>query len=102
MKSPRVWKFVERLVVAALLALAIAAIVLLWQRIAGGFVSNREVRQSVVSEAASLKTRLDERCDTVEARLNRIESKIDGLDRKLDRLIELATPRLPDEMRAAE
>ena len=102
MEIPRTWKIAARLVFAALVVLVIAALVLFWLRMAGGFVSNREVRQSVVSEAASLKTRLDERCDTVEARLSRIESKIDGLDRKLDRLIELATPRLPDEMSAAE
>lgn len=86
---------------AAILALTLALLVFVWFRLAGG-VSNREVREAVLAESASLRARLDGRCDAIDARLDRIESKIDRLGEKLDRIIEIATPRLPDGMKTAE
>jgi len=63
-----------------------------------GEATNTMVQTTVVREAARatehLSARLDARCDSLESRLERIEGK-------LDRLLELAVPQLPDDMSPA-
>ena len=49
----------------------------------------------IAAEGAATRTKVDERCDALDVKLDRIESK-------LDKLLQLATPRLPDDMKAAE
>ena len=68
-----------------------------------------ELRETVVSEADAIKAQSAARFDAVESRLDRMEKKLDQIDArsariesKLDRLIDLATPRLPDGMKAAQ
>ena len=98
------------------LRIAIALIVVLvllvlgfwlgWRGADGRFV---ELRETVVSEADAIKAQSAARFDAVESRLDRMEKKLDQIDArsariesKLDRLIDLATPRLPDGMKSAQ
>ena len=87
----------------AAFAVAVAVLVfLLLQILAGGLVPNSKVKECVLNESSSIRTKVDSRSDAIEARLERIESKLDKLDDKLDRILELATPKLPDGMKEAE
>jgi len=93
------------LAAAALVAIALA---LLWWRRCGG-VSHREIRTAVVSEAAAVRSLVDARCDAIERNQAMIMLKVDGLDakldaigRKLDALMKMAEPQLPDGMSPAE
>ena len=77
-----------------------------WRGADGRFA---ELREIVVSEADAIKAQSAARFDAVESRLDRMEKKLDQIDArsariesKLDCLIDLATPRLPDGMKAAQ
>ena len=60
-----------------------------------GGVSHREIKDTVIEQSAEVQAHVDARCDALERKLDRIEAK-------LDKLIEMATPKLPDGMRFAE
>ena len=66
-----------------------------WRLFADGGVSHRDLEKAILRESAAVREHMDVRCDALERRLDRIESKI-------DRLIDMATPKLPDGMRAVE
>ena len=52
-------------------------------------VTNVEVKGAVTEESAAIQSRVDDRCEALEVRLDRIEGKI-------DKLLEIVSPRLPD------
>ena len=86
----------RRIATVALLLLLLLVLAFEWWRFAADRgVSHRDLKEAVARESAVVRERVDARCDALERRLDRIESKI-------DRLIEMATPRLPDGMRAVE
>jgi len=58
-------------------------------------VTNRELKAAVAREGVETRAHVDERCDAIEKKLERIESK-------LDRLLEMATPKFPDGMQPAK
>ena len=77
-----------------------------WRGADGRFA---ELRETVVSEVDAIKAQSAVRFAAVESRLDRMEKKLDQIDArsvrieaKLDRLIDLATPCLPDNMKAAQ
>ena len=92
----KIHTMVKRAVTAALfLLVCIAAMTcFLWWRSYAG-VSNREILGAVREEGAA--TRL-----TVEMQCNALSRKLDRIESKLDRLIDMATPRLPDGMTPAQ
>ena len=86
----------KRFLIAVLLVVVLAIVVAwLWLFYRDGGVTHRELADLVAAEGAATRAKVDMRCDALDARLGRIESK-------LDKLIELATPRLPDGMSVAE
>ena len=86
----------KRFMIAVLLVVVLATVVAwLWLFYRDGGVTHRDLADLVVAEGAATRARMDERCDALDVRLGRIESK-------LDRLIQLAAPQLPDGMKAAE
>ena len=84
-------KRISAVVLAALL-LAAACLWLLWRQ--SGGVSHVEIRDTVVAESGSVKALVDARCDA-------LERKLDAIEGKLDLLIRMATPQLPDGMSPA-
>jgi hypothetical protein len=85
-------KILFSIVFVVVLATAVAW---LWLFYRDGGVTHRDLAGLITAEGAATRARMDERCDALDVKLDRIESK-------LDRLIQLATPRLPDGMKAAE
>ena len=87
---------VKKFLIAVLLVLLLATVVAwLWLFYRDGGVTHRELADLITAEGEATRAKVDERCDAMDAKLDRIESK-------LDKLIQLATPRLPDDMKAAE
>ena len=87
---------VKKLLATVLLVVVLATVIAwLWLFYRDGGVTHRELADLITAEGAATRAKVDERCDAMDARLDRIESK-------LDKLIQLATPRLPDDMKAAE
>ena len=78
-----------------LVAALSAAVAWLWLFYRDGGVTHRDLADLVAAEGAATRAKVDERCNALDVKLDRIESK-------LDRLIQLATPRLPDGMKTAE
>ena len=86
----------KKILIAVLLVLVLATVVAwLWLFYRDGGVTHRDLADLITAEGAATRARVDERCDALDVKLDRIESK-------LDKLIQLATPRLPDGMKAAE
>ena len=86
----------KKILAAVLLVVVLATVVAwLWLFYRDGGVTHRDLADLVASEGAATRAKVDERCNALDVKLDRIESK-------LDRLIQLATPRLPDGMKAAE
>ena len=102
------WRKAKNVAKTVVAALFIAVLVyILW--FVGGGVSNREVRESVVREAASLKELVNARADAIDARLEAVaagevalDAKLTRVEEKLDALLKLAAPQLPDDMKKAE
>ena len=57
-------------------------------------ITNSDVQETVLAESQTIQVQMDARCATLERKLDRIEAK-------LDRLIEMATTKLPDGMTPA-
>ena len=86
----------KKILAVVLLVVVLATVVAwLWLLYRDGGVTHRDLAGLVSAEGAATRARVDERCAALDVKLDRIESK-------LDRLIQLATPRLPDGMKAAE
>ena len=86
----------KKIPIAVLLLVLLAAVVAwLWLFHRDGGVTHRELADRIAAEGAAARERVDERCNALDIKLDRIESK-------LDKLIQLATPRLPDGMKVAE
>ena len=86
----------KKILIAVLLLVLLATVVAwLWLFYRDGGVTHRELADLITAEGAATRTKVDERCDALDVKLDRIESK-------LDKLLQLATPRLPDDMKAAE
>lgn len=86
----------KKILAVILLVVALSsAVAWLWLLYRDGGVTHRDLADLVAAEGAATRARVDERCDALDVKLDRIESK-------LDRLVQLATPRLPDGMKAAE
>ena len=86
----------KKILIAVLLVLLLAIVIAwLWLFYRDDGVTHRDLADLITAEGAATRARVDERCDALDAKLDRIESK-------LDKLIQLATPRLPDDMKAAE
>ena len=90
----KIVKVAKRVAVVIVLAALVLAAAWAWWSFCGG-VSHVEIRDTVREEADSVRNALDSRCDAIERKLDLIESK-------LVRLIEMATPKLPDGMVPAE
>lgn len=87
---------VKKYLIRALLVVVLAILLAwLWLFYRDGGVTHRELADLIVAEGAATRTKVDARCDALDVKLDRIESK-------LDRLIQLATPSLPDGMKSAE
>lgn len=90
----------KSLALAALLAALLAA--WLWH---GRRACARcaELDGTVRREAAAVRACLGDRFERLERRLDglasHVDEKLDGIEAKIDRILELATPRLPDGMR---
>ena len=83
----QITKNVKRAIaLAVLIVFALLAVWVWWTWC--GSVSHAEIRDAIREESESVRKRVDSRCDAIE--------------RKLDRLIEMATPKLPDNMVPAE
>ena len=94
--------------IAACAAVLLAVLVFLAWLFDGG-VSNRMVRESVLDEGEKTRALLNARADAIESRLSSIakvelaiDEKLSRVEKKLDALVELATPKLPDGMREVE
>jgi hypothetical protein len=85
-------KVLIAILIVVLLAMTVAW---LWLFYRDGGVTHRELADLITAEGAATRTKVDERCDALDVKLDRIESK-------LDKLIQLATPRLPDGMKVVE
>ena len=86
----------KKILIAVVLVLLLATVIAwLWLFYRDGGVTHRDLADLITAEGAATRARVDERCDALDVKLDRIESK-------LDKLIQLATPRLPDGMKAAE
>ena len=87
---------VKKLLATVLLIVVLASVIAwLWLFYRDGGVTHRELADLITAEGAATHAKVDERCDALDVKLDRIESK-------LDKLIQLATPRRPDDMKAAE
>ena len=87
---------IRKILAFFLLVVVLAAVVAwLWLFYRDGGVTHRDLAGLIASEGATTRAKVDERCNALDVKLDRIESK-------LDRLIQLATPRLPDGMKTAE
>ena len=87
-------KKIRYIVAASLLVFALLAWLWLFWR--DGGVTHRDIADRISAESLAVQRRVDERCDALDRKHDRIESK-------LDRLIQLATtPNLPDGMKVAE
>lgn len=86
----------KKVLIAVLLVVLLAIVIAwLWLFYRDGGVTHRELADLITAEGAATRAKVDERCDALDTKLDRIESK-------LDKLIQLATPRLPDGMKAVE
>ena len=86
----------KKILIAVLLVVLLATVIAwLWLFYRDGGVTHRELADLITAEGAATRAKVDERCDALDVKLDRIESK-------LDKLIQLATPQLPDGMKAAE
>ena len=87
---------IRKILAVVLLVVVLATVVAwLWLFYRDGGVTHRDLADLVAAEGAATRAKVDERCNALDVKLDRIESK-------LDRLVQLATPRLPDGMKAAE
>ena len=73
-----------------LLAIVIATLCLRY-----GGVTHESIRHAVVSESGAIKDRIDDRYNALDRKLDRIEGK-------LDRILEIATRPLPDNLNHVE
>ena len=86
----------KKILVAVVLILLFATVVAwLWLFYRDGGVTHSELADLITAEGAATRAKVDDRCNALDVKLDRIESK-------LDKLIQLATPRLPDDMKVAE
>jgi len=85
-------KVLIAILIVVLLAMTVAW---LWLFYRDGGVTHRDLADLIAAEGAATRAKVDERCDALDVKLDRIESK-------LDKLIQLATPRLPDGMKVVE
>ena len=67
----------------------------LWLFYRDGGVTHRQLADLITAEGAATRAKVDVRCNALDAKLDRIESK-------LDTLLQLAAPRLPDGLKAVE
>jgi len=86
-------KMIKRLMVVVIVVL-LAVAVWTWYKQCGD-VSHHEIKEAVAVESVAIQQRLDERC-------SKIEQKLDQIENKLDILLELARPKLPDGMTPSE
>ena len=86
----------RRVVGVVVLVTIVAALVVIW------WLSRGDVSPLIVAESASIKSRIDARCDAIESKLDGADAKLDRIESKLDRLLEMATPKFPDGMKQAE
>ena len=86
----------KKILIAVLLVVALATVVAwFWLFYRDGGVTHRELAELITIEGAATRAKVDDRCNALDAKLDRIESK-------LDKLIRLATTQLPDGMKAVE
>ena len=83
------------------LLIAIGFAILLYLAIGGGAAARR-VEATVRSESCETRSLVDARADAIEARLDAVDAKLDRIEGKLDLLIKMATPVLPDGMKASD
>lgn len=98
--------FREFLRVVALLAIVLAILFLIW--CVNGFVSNRNIQDTMLAETATVRTRVDARADDLGRRIDALGAKLDAAERrlesidgKLDRLVEFALRPHPDGLEGA-
>ena len=89
-------KSMKRICIAVAVVLVLLVLLAwLWLFYRDGGVTHRQLADLITAEGAATRAKVDQRCNALDSKLDRIESK-------LDKLIQLATPRLPDGMKAVE
>ena len=87
-------KTLKRVMAVIVLLLICFAAFWMW-RMSYADVSNRQILDAVREEGEKTRRTVDERSDA-------LSKKLDTIEAKLDKLIDLATPRLPDNMTPAQ
>lgn len=87
-------KTLKRVMAVIVLLLICFAAFWMWRMSYAG-VSNRQILDAVREEGEKTRRTVDERSDA-------LSKKLDTIEAKLDKLIDLATPRLPDNMTPAQ
>lgn len=78
-----------------LILLIVAAVAAWYCHMQCGGVMHGELKDAIEDESAAILSRIDERYKALDAKLDRIEAKI-------DKLIDMATPKFPDGMKVTE
>jgi len=84
----------KRKIIAALILLLLLFVAWRWFVSCEG-VTHRDLKMFVVREGAETRAHIDERCDVLEKKLDRVEAK-------LDCLLEMASPKWSDGMKSAQ
>ena len=87
-------KTLKRVMAVIVLLLICFAAFWMWRMSYAG-VSNRQILDAVREEGEKTRRTVDERSDA-------LSKKLDTIEATLDKLIDLATPRLPDNMTPAQ
>lgn len=65
-------------------------------------IADIHLEETMKEEVSRVESRLDERGNAIETKLYHFDSKLDRVEGKLDRLLYLLEPRLPDGMSQVE
>ncbi len=87
-------KTLKRVMAVIVLLLICFAAFWMWRMSYAG-ISNRQILDAVREEGAETRRTVNERSDA-------LSRKLDTIEAKLDKLINMATPRLPDNMTPAQ
>ena len=85
--------------ISALLLVFAALVAVVWWQVRG--VSHRDIYDAVVDNTKVVLDKVDDRADHLEDRFDKVEEKLEVLGDKLDKMLEIATRPLPDNLQEA-